>query len=94
MQWAKEGQEVRLPCAHMVCNQTPPIGDAPSLMTFREVETLFHEFGHALQHMLTKEKEGLVSGIRGIEWDAVELPSAKPGCNASTCMHFCSACLL
>ncbi|KAI3962936.1 hypothetical protein MKW92_006193 [Papaver armeniacum] len=44
-------------------------------MTFREVETVFHEFGHALQHMLTKEDEGLVSGIRGIEWDAVELPS-------------------
>jgi oligopeptidase A len=59
----------------MVCNQTPPIGGDPSLMTFREVETLFHEFGHALQHMLTQEEEGLVSGIRGVEWDAVELPS-------------------
>jgi oligopeptidase A len=59
----------------MVCNQTPPIGTAPSLMTFREVETLFHEFGHALQHMLTTVEEGMVSGIRGIEWDAVELPS-------------------
>lgn len=44
-------------------------------MTFREVETLFHEFGHALQHMLTNQTEGLVSGIRNIEWDAVELPS-------------------
>lgn len=114
-----------------VCNQTPPIGDKPSLMTFRvrcavlqhpsplvlqtcqiatcmnlpeelrvlmsqpmaggrglshgttaraklpvagvlqEVETLFHEFGHALQHMLTTVEEGLVSGIRGVEWDAV-----------------------
>lgn len=40
-----------------------------------QVETVFHEFGHALQHMLTKQDEGLVSGIRGIEWDAVELPS-------------------
>ena len=40
-----------------------------------QVETVFHEFGHALQHMLTKQGEGLVSGIRGIEWDAVELPS-------------------
>jgi oligopeptidase A len=39
------------------------------------VETVFHEFGHALQHMLTKQDEGLVAGIRGIEWDAVELPS-------------------
>ncbi|XP_076896245.1 putative cytosolic oligopeptidase A [Bidens hawaiensis] len=66
---------VRLPVAHMVCNQMPPVGDKPSLMTFREVETVFHEFGHALQHMLTKQDEGLVAGIRGIEWDAVELPS-------------------
>lgn len=40
-----------------------------------QVETVFHEFGHALQHMLTKEDEGLVAGIRNIEWDAVELPS-------------------
>lgn len=44
-------------------------------MTFREVETLFHEFGHALQHMLTQQSEGQVAGIRNIEWDAVELPS-------------------
>lgn len=72
---AREGSSARLPVAHMVCNQTPPVGDKPSLMTFREVETVFHEFGHALQHMLTKEDEGLASGIRGIEWDAVELPS-------------------
>ncbi|MQL83897.1 hypothetical protein Taro_016388 [Colocasia esculenta] len=69
------GAPVRLPIAHMVCNQTPPVGDKPSLMTFREVETIFHEFGHALQHMLTRQDEGLVAGIRGIEWDAVELPS-------------------
>lgn len=72
---APPGSQVRLPVAHMVCNQIPPIGDKPSLMTFREVETLFHEFGHALQHMLTEVQEGMVSGIRGIEWDAVELPS-------------------
>lgn len=71
-----EGEDaVRLPVAHMVCNQTPPVGDDPSLMTFREVETLFHEFGHASQHMLTEQGEGLVAGIRGVEWDAVELPS-------------------
>lgn len=73
--FAREGENVRLPVAHMVCNQTPPVGDKPSLMTFREVETLFHEFGHAAQHMLTEQQEGLVAGIRGIEWDAVELPS-------------------
>ncbi|KAM0012130.1 putative oligopeptidase A [Helianthus debilis subsp. tardiflorus] len=66
---------VRLPIAHMVCNQMPPVGVKPSLMTFHEVKTIFHEFGHALQHMLTKQDEGLVSGIRGIEWDAIELPS-------------------
>jgi oligopeptidase A len=73
--FAAPGQAVRLPVAHMVCNQTPPVGGAPSLMTFREVETLFHEFGHAAQHMLTEQREGLVAGIRGVEWDAVELPS-------------------
>ncbi|KAG8073029.1 hypothetical protein GUJ93_ZPchr0006g45491 [Zizania palustris] len=72
---ARNGLSARLPVAHMVCNQTPPVGDKPSLMTFREVETVFHEFGHALQHMLTKQDEGFVAGIRGIEWDAVELPS-------------------
>jgi len=72
---APPGSSVRLPVAHMVCNQSPPLGDQPSLMTFREVETLFHEFGHALQHMLTDVDEGLVAGIRGVEWDAVELPS-------------------
>ncbi|KAL0918397.1 hypothetical protein M5K25_010403 [Dendrobium thyrsiflorum] len=72
---ARDGNLVRLPTTHMVCNQTPPVGGKPSLMTFREVETVFHEFGHALQHMLTKQDEGLVAGIRGIEWDAVELPS-------------------
>lgn len=72
---AQDGTSVRLPIAHMVCNQTPPVGDKPSLMTFREVETVFHEFGHALQHMLTEQDEGLVAGIRGVEWDAVELPS-------------------
>ncbi|KAK6144282.1 hypothetical protein DH2020_021102 [Rehmannia glutinosa] len=65
----------RLPIAQIVCNQTPPTGDKPSLMTIREVEAVFHEFGHALQHMLTKQDEGLVSGNQGIEWDAVEIPS-------------------
>lgn len=72
---APKGKCARLPVAHMVCNQTPPVGTKPSLMTFREVETVFHEFGHALQHMLTRQDEGLIAGIRGVEWDAVELPS-------------------
>ena len=70
-----EGGATRLPTAHMVCNQSPPVGDKPSLMTVREVETLFHEMGHALQHMLTTQPEGMVAGIRGVEWDTVELPS-------------------
>jgi len=66
--FASAGSAVRLPVAHMVCNQSPPVTEAdgsvtPSLMTFREVETLFHECGHALQHMLTKVDEGHVSGI-------------------------------
>lgn len=64
-----------IPIAYLVCNGTPPSKDKPSLMTFSEVETLFHEFGHGLQHMLTKVDVSGISGIDGIEWDAVELPS-------------------
>jgi len=70
----KPGLYKQIPVAHLVCNSTPPI-DGISLMTFREVETLFHEFGHGLQHMLTKVPYLDASGINGIEWDAVELPS-------------------
>lgn len=66
---------LRHPVAYLICNQSPPVGDKPSLMTFREVETLFHEFGHGLQHMLTTVDYSAVAGINGIEWDAVELPS-------------------
>ena len=69
------GAEAREPVAYLVCNQAPPVGDRPSLMSFDEVLTLFHEFGHGLQHMLTRVDYGLASGIRNIEWDAVELPS-------------------
>ena len=64
--------ETRLPVAHLICNGTPPVGETPSLMTFREVETLFHEFGHGLQHMMTTVDLRDVSGISGVEWDAVE----------------------
>jgi oligopeptidase A len=64
-----------IPVAYLTCNGSPPVGDTPSLMTFREVETLFHEFGHGLQHMLTTATVGDVAGINGVEWDAVELPS-------------------
>ncbi|NRA37348.1 MAG: M3 family metallopeptidase, partial [Planctomycetes bacterium] len=66
---------VTLPIAHLVCNSTPPVGDKPSLMIFREVETLFHEFGHGLQHMLTTIDHAMAAGINNVEWDAVELPS-------------------
>ncbi len=65
----------RKPVAYLVCNQTPPVDGKPSLMTFREVETLFHEFGHGLQHMLTKVDYPGAAGINNVEWDAVELPS-------------------
>jgi oligopeptidase A len=68
-------RNIQLPVAHLVCNSTPPVGPRPSLMTFREVETLFHEFGHGLQHMLTTIDYAECSGISGVEWDAVELPS-------------------
>ena len=69
------------PVAYLICNGSPPIKDVnnscskPSLMTFDEVVTLFHEFGHGLQHMLTTIDESGASGINNIEWDAVELPS-------------------
>ncbi|MDX2052564.1 MAG: M3 family metallopeptidase [Polyangiaceae bacterium] len=66
---------VRLPVAYLICNQSPPVGQTPSLMTFGEVETLFHEFGHGLQHMLTRVNYVDAAGINNIEWDAVELPS-------------------
>jgi oligopeptidase A len=65
----------RLPVAYLVCNQPPPVGGKPALLPFRDVETLFHEFGHGLQHMLTSVVDVDASGIRGVEWDAVELPS-------------------
>ncbi len=72
---AKFGDEIRLPVAYLVCNQTPPVDGKPSLMTFEEVTTLFHEFGHGLQHMLTKVDYPGAAGINNVEWDAVELPS-------------------
>jgi oligopeptidase A len=64
-----------VPIAYLICNGSPPAKDKPSLLSFSEVETLFHEFGHGLQHMLTKIDVNGISGINGIEWDAVELPS-------------------
>jgi len=65
----------QVPIAYMVCNFTPPVGDKPSLLTHGDVETLFHEFGHGLHHMLTRVDYAAISGISGVAWDAVELPS-------------------
>ncbi|MED5465510.1 MAG: M3 family metallopeptidase [Myxococcota bacterium] len=71
----KADNTTQLPLALLVCNQTPPVGEKPSLMSFREVSTLFHEFGHGLQHMLTEVDYPQAAGINNVEWDAVELPS-------------------
>ena len=65
----------QIPVAYMICNFTPPVGEKPALLTHDEVETLFHEFGHGLHHMLTRVDYSAVSGINGVAWDAVELPS-------------------
>ena len=69
------GNGLQKPIAYLVCNLTPPVGDDPALLTHQEVTTLFHEFGHGLHHMLTQVEAPGVSGISGVEWDAVELPS-------------------
>jgi len=65
----------QLPVAHLVCNFSPPVEGHPSLLSHDEVETLFHEFGHGLHHMLTRVPYPPVAGINGVPWDAVELPS-------------------
>ncbi|MFC0336813.1 oligopeptidase A [Kushneria avicenniae] len=67
--------ETQLPIAYLTCNFTRPVGDRPALLTHDEVLTLFHEFGHGLHHMLTRQTVADVSGINGVAWDAVELPS-------------------
>ncbi len=67
--------EVQTPAAYMVCNFAPPVGNDPALFTHDEVQTLFHEFGHGLHHMMTQVDYSGVSGINGVPWDAVELPS-------------------
>ena len=66
---------IQLPVAYLTCNFTPPVADKPALLTHDEVTTLFHEFGHGLHHMLTQVEVLEVSGINGVAWDAVELPS-------------------
>lgn len=71
----RSANHAQLPVAYLVCNFTPPVGNTPSLLTHQEVETLFHEFGHGLHHLLTKIDYLGVAGINGVPWDAVELPS-------------------
>ena len=71
----KVNGELQTPVAYLVCNFTPPTADTPALLTHDEVTTLFHEFGHGLHHLLTQIDYLSVSGINGVEWDAVELPS-------------------
>ena len=71
----KRADGVQVPVAYLTCNFTPPTGDQPALLRHDEVQTLFHEFGHGLHHMLTRVDHLGVSGIHGVEWDAVELPS-------------------
>jgi len=67
--------KLQTPVAHLVCNFADGVGGKPALLTHDDVTTLFHEFGHGLHHLLTQVNEHDVSGISGVEWDAVELPS-------------------
>ena len=71
----KAASSIQDPVAYLTCNFTPPIGDKEALLTHDEVTTLFHEFGHGLHHMMTRVEYSGVSGINGVPWDAVELPS-------------------
>jgi oligopeptidase A len=70
-----ESGALQLPVAYLVCNFSPAVDGKPALLTHDELTTLFHEFGHGLHHMLTQIKTAAVSGINGVAWDAVELPS-------------------
>ena len=71
----RKGRDIQTPVVYLNCNFSSPVGGKPALFTHDEVITLFHEFGHGLHHLLTRVEELGVSGINGVEWDAVELPS-------------------
>jgi oligopeptidase A len=72
---AQPGQGAQTPVATLQCNYAPPAGGQPATLTHDDVITLFHEFGHGLHLMLTRIEDLGVSGLQGVEWDAVELPS-------------------
>jgi oligopeptidase A len=71
----RRGNSLQTPVTYLTCNFSSPMGDRPATFTHDEVITLFHEFGHGLHHLLTQMEDLPVSGINGVEWDAVELPS-------------------
>jgi len=71
----RRADAIQAPVAYLTCNFSAPVGGKPALLTHDEVSTLFHEFGHGLHHLLTRVEDLPVSGINGVEWDAVELPS-------------------
>lgn len=71
----RRNETIQTPVAYLNCNFAPPVASKPALFTHDEVITLFHEFGHGLHHLLTRVEDLGVSGINGVEWDAVELPS-------------------
>jgi len=71
----RKGESIQTPVAYLNCNFARPVGGKPALLTHDDVITLFHEFGHGLHHLLTRVEDLGVSGINGVEWDAVELPS-------------------
>lgn len=84
---------IQIPIAYLVCNFTPPMENEPALLTHDEVQTLFHEFGHGLHHLMTQINYAGVSGIHGVEWDAVELPSQfmENWCWEKEALHLISA---